>query len=506
MTLRNFAAAIAACATLFSTAAAQEQQASPALPQTPQAWRAAAESDLEALRTYLREDTPVAIDTENPRMQRWFDRGYREARQRARRATDQPSYFYALAAYTNGFQDPHLSLQPVTPITTARWPGFIATARGDDTIVASTEGGDTSIPEGVRIISCDGRALDRLRTGTVFPFVLNPQLARDRRTAHTRLFLDRGNVFAPPPRRCIFEANGERTRRDLAWRDIAGDEYWARYNIATNGPGAAFGVSTPEEGVTWIGVPTFGNEAGEQLRALVTEVAANAEAMRAGRAVIIDVRGNGGGNSEWGAELARALWGADVVAAIQEAEFGGYVEWRVSQRNADYINGFAPELIAQFGEDSEIAGWVRATQQGFQGALERGAPTYSERDPDAGPPQQGGGYASRRPQGPSPFPARIYVLSNGSCGSACLDFADIVLHIPGTQLIGMDTSGDGLLMEVRDQVLPSGLSRVVLPLKVYRGRARGALEAYRADVPYNGVWTDEAVRAWTMNLIRSPSP
>jgi hypothetical protein len=87
-----------------------------------------------------------------------------------------------------------------------------------------------------------------------------------------------------------------------------------------------------------------------------------------------------------------------------------------------------------------------------------------------------------------------------------LDFADIALHLPGTQLVGMDTSGDGLLMEVRDQDLPSGLSRVILPLKVYRGRARGALEAYRADVTYDGVWDDLPVRAWVIELVtQTPS-
>lgn len=500
MMLRALIGAFSLAVTLNASAWAQEQQ-QPALPQTPQAWRAAAESDLEAMRMYLREDTPVAVDAENPRMQRWFEQGYREARQRARRVVDQPSYFYALAAYANGFQDPHLSLSAVAPLPVARWPGFIATAQGDDTIVASTLAGDTSIPEGARIVSCDGRALDRLRTRTVFPFVLNPQLAKDRRAAHTRLFLDRGNTFAPPPRRCVFEHNGERSRHTLNWRAID-DDYWTRYNIATIGPGAEIGVTTPAEGITWIGVPTFGNDAGEQLRALVTAVGANAEAIRNGRAVIIDVRGNGGGNSEWGVELARALWGPETLAAIPDDMPGGATDWRVSQRNFDYINGFAPELIAQFGADSDIAGWVRDVQQGFQGALDRGEPLWRQRDPEAvGEVPQGGGYTLRRPQGASPIPARVYVLSNGSCGSACLDFADIVLHIPGTQLIGMDTSGDGLLMEVRDEVLPSGLARLVLPLKVYRGRSRGALEAYRADIAYNGVWTDEAVRAWALELV-----
>lgn len=497
----NAVAAITAAFALAAPFAAAQEQAAPELPATPQGWRAAAESDLEALRMYLREDTPVAVDSENPRMQRWVEEGYREARQRVRRVTDQPSYFYALAAYANGFQDPHLTLSPIAPISIARWPGFIATSRGEDTIVASTD--DASIAEGARIIRCDGRSLASLRERSVFPFTLNPQIARDQRAAHTRLFLDRGNAFAPPPRRCVFEHEGRRRTLTLNWRDVP-EDYWQRYSLAMTGPGATFGITTPAEGVTWIGVPTFANEAGEQLRALITEVAANAETMRAGRAIVIDVRGNGGGNSEWGAQLATAVWGEEIINALPEANPGGAVDWRASERNRDYIESFAPELLAQFGEDSEFGQWVLAVRQGFATALEQGEPTWRQREAaETGPVPQGGGYTLRRPSGPSPIPARVYVLSNGACASACLDFADIVLHIPGVQLIGMDTAGDGLLMEVREQTLPSGLALAVLPLKVYRGRARGALEAYRADVQHSGVWDDAAVRAWTLELIAS---
>ncbi|MCX7358523.1 MAG: S41 family peptidase [Alphaproteobacteria bacterium] len=500
---RVLIAAAAACAVLTGAAFAQDQQG-PTLPATPQAWRAGAETDLEALRMHIREDTPVAIDSENPRMQRWFDQGYREARRRVRRVTDQPSYFYALAAYTNGFQDPHLNLQSIVPLSVARWPGFITTANGEDTVVISNYGAEGSAPEnGARLISCDGKSPARLRERTVFPFTMNPQLARDRRAAHTRLFLDRGNIFAPPPRRCVFEQNGARVRFDLTWRDVSGDDFWTRYNIATTGPGAEFGVSAPEEGITWIGVPSLANESGDQLRALVDQIKANAASIRAGHAVIIDVRGNGGGNSEWGAEIARALWGDEVISAIPESNPGGATDWRVSQRNLDYINSFAPQLIAQFGEESGVAQWVRQAQQNFAASLAANEPLWRERDPgETGPIPQSGGYTQRRPEGPSPIPARVYILSNGTCASACLDFADIVMHIPGTQLIGMDTSGDGLLMEIRDQTLPSGLARVNLPLKVYRGRARGALEAYHADIAYDGVWDDLSVRNWAIQVVQ----
>ena len=81
MTLRTIIVAALACVSAAGAAFAQDQQG-PAQPQTPEAWRVAAETDLEALRAHLLNDTPVALDSENRAMQRWYERGYREARNR----------------------------------------------------------------------------------------------------------------------------------------------------------------------------------------------------------------------------------------------------------------------------------------------------------------------------------------------------------------------------------------------------------------------------------------
>ena len=71
----NVWAALAAFMCASVGAAHAQEQASPQLPRTPEAWREAARSDLEALRTLIEENTPVAVDDENPRMRAWFERG-----------------------------------------------------------------------------------------------------------------------------------------------------------------------------------------------------------------------------------------------------------------------------------------------------------------------------------------------------------------------------------------------------------------------------------------------
>lgn len=505
MTLRTIIVAALACVSAAGAAFAQDQQG-PAQPQTPEAWRAAAETDLEALRAHLLNDTPVALDSENRAMQRWYERGYREARNRVRRVNDQGSYFYALLGYTNGFHDPHLSLSAQMRLAPASWPGFVATADGDNVVVFYRDEADANTPAiGARVISCDGRSSAAFRDRNIYPFTLNPGLAGDRRRSATRLFMDRHNPFGPAPRRCVFDENGTRRTITLTWRDVPeGNDYWDQYSRASLGPGAPFDITTPAEGVTWIGVPTLDNGSGEQLQALINSIAANAPAMRAGRAIVIDVRGNGGGSSEWGVRIARAVWGDDIIDALPGDDRPGAVDWRASVGNRDYIAEFTPELARQFGEDSEAVEWAHRAHDGIDAAITRGDAFWRDRDPgDAAPIAASGGYTQQRPTGPSPIPARVYVLSNGVCASACLDMADIMLHIPGVQLIGADTSGDGLLMEIRSVTLPSGLVQVGLPMKVYRGRGRGALESYHADVAYHGVWSDEAVRAWVMELVQA---
>ncbi len=503
--LRVLIAAVAACAAFTGAAFAQEQQG-PVLPATPEAWLAAAETDLEALHTILREDTPVALDAENPTMQRWYERGYREARARIRRVNDQGSYYYALLGYTNGFHDPHLALSAQMRLAPASWPGFVTTANGDDVIVFSRDETDANAPAvGARVVSCDGRSTAAFRARNIYPFTLNPGLAGDRRRSATRIFMDRHNPFGPAPRRCVFDENGTRRTITLTWRDVPeGNAYWDQYSVASLGPGASFDITTPAPGVSWIGVPTLDNGAGEQLQALVDQITTDAAAMRAGRAIVIDVRGNGGGNSEWGVRIARALWGDDVINALPGDDRPGAVDWRASPGNRDYITEFTPELAQQFGAESEIVQWAHRTHDGIDAAVTRGDAFWRDRDAgETGAIAVSGGYTQQRPSGPSPIPARVYVLSNGVCASACLDMADIILHIPGVQLIGADTSGDGLMMDIRTATLPSGLVQVGLPMKVYRGRGRGALEAYHADVAYDGVWSDEAVRAWVMQLIEA---
>ena len=474
-----------------------------AQPTTPDEWRATATRDLDAIRSIIATDTPIGASVAGPSYDAWFAAGYAQAQERLPQVTGAAGYYYTLAGYVNGFHDPHLSLRATRAVAPPRWPGFVATRSGDAVVVSWRDEADASAPPlGARIVSCDGATLDALAARNVFPFLLNAALPGDRRRAAPRLFLDTGNPFAPPPQACVFDHNGAQRTLALNWRPLPNPPtaFNAAFNDAGLGPSTSFGLADPAPGVVWIGVPSFAQDAhiSPQLSSLMHQVQQRGDALRNGRAIVIDLRGNTGGNSDWARRLAQSVFGADYIASMGPINPGGAAVWRASPGNLAYWQNFNDEAQRQVTASTRVGAWSRDVVQGLERAVNRREAIWRQGGANS---NGGGGLTQRRPQGASPFPARVYVLSNGSCVSSCLDFMDVALQVPGVQLIGAPTSADGALAEVRAVDLPSGEARFVFAQKIMVGRGRGAMEYYTADVAYDGPWSDAAVRAWTMQLI-----
>jgi hypothetical protein len=486
--------------------------AAPAKPASAEAWRNAAQADLAAIKKLLEDHTPIPFDVQNPDHGRWLKDGYAKAQAVAAQVTDENGHYFALSAYVNGFQDPHIAFNLTGERPDPKWPGFIASAKGENAIVVVRDENDPQAPAlGTIFTGCDGASLDTFARERILPFVGNTKLAQSYRNTITRIFLDRHNPFAPRAGACTFEVPDGPKTIQLQWRDIpAGDAqkkaWFDKVRDAVFGPQTEWGVAEPAPGVTWIGVPTFssGEETAPKLKQLIADVEAKAVAMRQGQAIIIDTRGNGGGNTFWSSRLMNAIFPPDAVKGWSKASGQGAADWRASEGNArywrqtasDYAKEFGPFTIESLGA-LYLAGAIQAHKKDMP-------PIW--RFPLDGAPGPTGGLTQKRPQsGEPPFPAKIFFLSNGSCGSTCLNFADEVLMIPGVKLIGSATSGDSAYMEVRDEALPSGLARLTFPQKVWRGMGRGNLEAYQPDITYDGTWDDASVRKWVLGLAQAKS-
>ncbi|NOT41901.1 MAG: hypothetical protein HOP13_15580 [Alphaproteobacteria bacterium] len=456
--------------------------------------------DLAAARKQLWDNTPIPYDAQNPHYARWGIDGFVEAERRAGQVTDRAGYFYTLAAYINGFRDPHIQLSLEGEQLTARWPGFIVSRAGDVAEVVYRDPADaTAPPVGAKIAACDGKPLVTLLDERIYPFRLDKRLADDRRIAMARLFLDRGNPFAPAPATCRIEHEGRTFDVTLGWRNAppADDPWWEKYSEAGIGPKAAWGVTEPAHGVTWIGVPTFSSddENYPKLDALIKAVEAKGATMRQGRAIVIDTRGNGGGNSSWADKLAAAIFTQEILDRHKAPNREQAVDWRASPANAAYWQDWSDQMAQEFGQFSLNRFGALAIAWQTRRIASANPPMWRM---GSCKPGRSGGITKQRPRGPSPFKARVYFLSNGSCASSCLNFADTVLMVPGVTVLGSATSADGAYMEVRSEELPSGQTAITFPQKVERGAGRAPGEAYDANVTYDGLWSDEAVRKWVL--------
>jgi len=245
---------------------------------------------------------------------------------------------------------------------------------------------------------------------------------------------------------------------------------------ATDGERTPIGLSEPRPGLFLIGMSDFQpNEAGvKAYRALYSELAQRRDELRRARAVVIDLRFNNGGSSEWSQEGAEVLWGKAIVEQrVQDYSKAAQIWWRASEGNTAYM----AELVAKLRRDgqAEYADAMETVRSGMRKALASGQPFYAEEDSKAG-------NSAAVISADSDFTAPVYVITRGPCASACLDAVDVFTRFPNVKLIGAPTSGDTPYMDVRQTDLPSGMGRVVIPNKVWVGRPRASGQIYEPNI------------------------
>ena len=354
----------------------------------------------------------------------------------------------------------------------ARWPGFLAVWRGDGLFVYATEPGGPAA--GSRVLGCDGKSVRRLLLTNVFRFIGRSAEPGNWWTRSVNLFVDDGNPFVRPPRRCRFQTPGGMETRVLAWTAVNAD-YQAWRQNAYNGDSHPVGETEPARGLVWIAMPTFEPDAAQRdaYRAMISAISDDRGKVLNARAVVIDLRANQGGSSDWSLDLAGALWGRGRVdRAMGAYNRGVQIWWRASRDNADYAAHLVDILKAE--KQIRMAEEFAPVALGLATAHTRGQPYFVEPpDPPAAPLGR---------DEPPPLTTPVYVIVPGQCASACLDALDTFTRFPNTRLIGAPSSADSAYLEVRPQPAPSGLSVVIIPNKMWVRRPRPAGGAYRPGI------------------------
>ncbi|GAB3368996.1 hypothetical protein GCM10027431_15380 [Lysobacter rhizosphaerae] len=453
--------------------------------QAPVKWSVEARRDIDAIHDTIRDNHPGPVNKADPSFNRWLEEGRKRALAAAATASSSGDYWRALKLYTNGFQDGHLLVLPMQDVHVS-WPGFLSSSdmAGVTRVTVSQV---PQVPKGARVLSCDAQPVDRLLNQWVYPYRANAGIPHSRMAASVRLFVSYSDDQAAQFRQCRIEVDHKVSSIKLDWRPLRDEDFDPFLD-------AARGLETPElgvrevDGVWFVSVPTL--NLGKGMEPLIAALEKKVSTLHAAPYVVLDVRGNGGGNSDWGRQIASALWGETATSAIDNS-FDWTTDWRASAQNA--------AIEREDGQYNADQGYKDQAQYRFSVAdgIETALKAKHDYYRSSAPPTSKGLSAGFK----SPFAGQVYFLTDDRCASACLDLADIVTRMPGVVHVGMPTSADTIYIDNVPAKLPSGQAQLSYSLKVYRNRVRGNNQWYTPAKQWpGGPMTDAAVAAWVKGM------
>ena len=485
--------ALRACATVctlvgvFAVPLASAREAAPKPAATP-SWSALAKIDIDAIHDELKANHPAMVDTTplGKRYQQWLEDGRTRALHDAESATTGADYARVLRRYVVGFEDGHIGVS-FDGLPDAEWPGFFTREVAPGRIEVSAVGKDAPLPPGATLEQCDGRDARQLMDELVVPYRVNPGIPHQRGEMSTRLMLSFPDDTRRPTR-CRFLVDGAPHDITLQWRKT-GDDIGGIIERAAGTASAPLGMRTVDD-VVFISAPSFHlfDKDADTMRAMLERIDKERETLQRAPWIVIDVRGNGGGNSNWGDQLASVLYGEPLAASIANS-FDWSIDWRATPHNAQVMRDNAASQRKNGMTDvadgsDEIAKAIDAAVAAGEPYLHRPAATKPYEKPAK-----------------SPYAGKVFFLTDNICASACLDFADLMLRMPGVVHIGLPTSADAVYIDNYGFALPSGKARIGTSLKVYRNRVRGNNEWYTPQHAWTGgTMDDAAIAAWVKTL------
>ncbi len=463
------------------------------LDEEPHHWAKVASRDLAFVRDTIDAAHPGGLEKDDLPFHAWREEGYHQAQALAARASSERQAIAAVRFYAIGFQDGHLAIWSDAAHQQRRaWTGWLMQQRdGGYFVSARASRWPIALPPiGARILECDDRPVSSVIHEDIMPFTdrrVDLTNVRRKLVAHVTMQIPIEPLWRDTsPQSCVAEfPDGRRERIPLLWRE---DEEGIRqaFSVARRPQGMQY----LDDGTVWVDVTDFQlDKAGfERLEILLAQL----RALDTAKMVIVDTRGNGGGNSAIGDRILRALLKQTMPPEPLQAS----AWWRVSQIAIDHLQGHADRYRAFQGETGEEVRWIDGILSRMRTAQKNGvdwAQNSFETEPDeiTNPEDTG-----------APFQGRLGLVTDANCASACLDFADAVLRIPGAIHLGEATSADTNYLDVTQLRLPSGLM-MCLPLKVWRGRARGSNEALIPQFAYDGDINDTvSLQKWVLDTMR----
>jgi hypothetical protein len=452
-------------------------------------WQAMARLDLDAAYQLLQNNHPGAsAELGDAQFTTALAAAHAAALKRASAISNYEGYTATLGEFASSMGDGHIWSHPLFLPGTLEWAGLIAAKRGADWVVANDNATTVGTElGGARILSCDGVPVETLAQD-VLHFQTNVDVAAMQSISAGWLLLDAGNPFLRRPRVCVFDQDGKPASVTLRWSSIRRDELRSRY---WKHPYGAAGFELRASGAGyWIAI----QELTPAAQPVIDAVKVQNTAIRAAPYLVVDLRGNGGGDDDYGRTLAEQIYGRDFVTAVigpRDYESGGCpAVFRASSDNIAAMSAAATEF-QQAGDAAGFTEYTTAvTSMKAAAALGRHlagnltCPAKSKSKPEA---------LHSLPHG------KIYVLTDAACFSSCIQVVGFFRQLGAIQ-VGEVTNADTHYSEVREIVLPSGLS-TFSTLQAMMPDAPRQIGPYDPKYQFNGDIADTAaLEKWIADL------
>ncbi len=462
-------------------------------------WQAMARADLDAIHARITDAHPGVIDPDNPGFKSWLEVGYEQAIAHIPYVVSYDTALAAVRYYTVGFEDGHLiysdNIREDFPILVTGW--YVRWTDGEYRVVTTLPEWRLALPPvGAVWTGCDGRAAEDVLRNVVGPFT-------DRREGESSRQIRATSLWKQPPlaeslRVCSFRtAAGDSLQLPVAYQPVSTQQFFAALSDVSDGSARAANGFDDADGVLWVRAGNFNLRANSTDREALDTVLAGLRRARGFRAVVFDARGNRGGDSSIGDRIFEAASGGlEFDQSDLDALPRYYARWRVSAHLVDFLDSATDRLTALYGADSPrvadhlaFRDRVVAARVAGESWVEQDAGRKITRDDVTAR----GGHLRRTD-------ARVALLTDRRCVSACLDFADLVLRVPGVVHVGETTGADSVYMVGSSYELPSG-NVLVMPVKVWLNRTRGNNEPLVPAIPVDLDADEASVRRDVLRAI-----
>ncbi|WP_372380907.1 S41 family peptidase [Xanthomonas sp. NCPPB 1754] len=471
-----------------SCLAAEEAPAAPL-----HGWAAMANNDIEFSLRWFREQSILAAYPNPAAFEVTLQKARRQADTDIKQVDSFDSYRQTLAHFFSTFNDAHayvwMQLQPKH----YQWPGFLTVYQGGRFVVAGSDG---SVANGAEITACDGLPISAWSERNalyenMIPVQVIPGLESTRARMAPIIFRYRRSPFLKRPEQCTI--NGRSISLD--WKGLSQEELTKVMSVIKPDLGRDVGISPFGKTGAWVRLGNFSPETKQESDQFEAFYKA-APSLRDKSVIVLDVRGNEGGPYEWFMAALRSLYGADYTNYYARERLKISAVYRITKESVDA----STPSHASPGEDAPADAPPDGIPYDEDGKLSLAAMARGDKVMRA-PANVGKIPKPKRPP-VNPVHARVLVLTDYDCESACIGFVDELKKFPGVMQVGTETFVDSYTGSPISARLPSGNGGIAVPYMTRDGRPRGDNVPQKPDIRFYGDINDTAaVKEWLINIL-----